>query len=111
MDKPERRRRYRILLSDGVTITEVSRKTFEEHLAAHRVETFRHDGRKAATKEGWLSYVHFQTGELIFAARETEVGVRLDGNWQSIINNLKFRPPFDEWAMRQHDQVYGQAAL
>jgi hypothetical protein len=107
----DRSRRYRIVLSDGVNITEVSRKTFENHLAAHRIEPFQHDERKAATKEGWLSYVHFETGELVFAARETTVGVQLDSNWQSILNNLKFRPPFDEWAINQHDQVYGQAAL
>src|ERR1044072_9984679 len=92
------RRRYRIILSDGVTVTDVSKEVFDSHLAAHRIQAYKHDDRKAATVEGWLSYVHFETGELMFAERETQVGVPLDSNWQSILNNLKFRPPFDQWS-------------
>jgi hypothetical protein len=110
MAKRERnRRRYRIVLSDGVNITEVSRQDFESHLAAHRIEPFKHDERKAATKEGWLSYIDFKTGLLMFAARETKVGVALPSNFKLILSKLIFNPPFNEWANMQNAQVYEKA--
>jgi hypothetical protein len=56
-----RNRRYRIVLSDGVTVTEVSKVEFNAHLNYGRIEVYKHDERKAATCEGYLSYVDFQT--------------------------------------------------
>ncbi len=111
MTKRERnRRRYRIVLSDGVNITEVSRQEFESHLAAHRIELFKHDERKAATKEGWLSYIDFKTGLLMFNARETETGVALPSNFKLILSRLIFKPPFNEWQQAQEFEVFRRVA-
>jgi hypothetical protein len=110
MNKDNRKRFYRIVLSDGVTTTEVSRKLFEAHLAAHRIVAYKHDTRKAATVKGWISFIDHREGIVVFQSRSETSLICIVSNFRSILQHLIFRPPFDEWAMQQHDQVYGQAA-
>jgi hypothetical protein len=111
MAKRERNRRpYRIVLSDGINIREVSRQEFESHMAAHRIERFKYDDRKAATKGDWLSYINFKTDELVFAARETETGIALPSNFKRIFAQLIFKPPFNEWNQARDYQIFRRAA-
>jgi hypothetical protein len=110
MAKRERNRRpYRIVLSDGESITEVSRQDFDAHLAAHRIERFKHDDRKAATTSDWVSYIDFNTSELMFTARETKAGIALPTNSKHLLDQLRFKPPYNEWLLEQEFQVYRRA--
>lgn len=110
MAKRERNRRpYRIVLSDGETITDVSRQDFEAHLAAHRIERFKHDDRKASTKADWVSYIDFNTGELVFTAREAKRGIGLPTNSKHLLDQIKFKPPYNEWLIEQEYQIYRRA--
>jgi len=103
------RRRFRILLSDGETITDVSRQDFESHLSAHRIELFKHDDRKAATTKDWLSYIDFNTNELTFIARNAKPGLALPTNSKHLLEQIIFRPPFNEWLKEHEYQVFRRA--
>jgi len=109
MARNRNRRPYRIVLSDGETITDVSRQDFQSHLAAHRIELFKHDDRKAATAAGWISYIDFNTGELTFVARDAKPGVAMSTNSKQLLEQIIFKPPFNEWLLEQEAQIYRRA--
>ena len=105
---PERkrhRRRYRIVLSNGATVT-VSGDVFRDHLAAHRIEVFQYDDRKAETKASWFSYVDVETDELIFTDRKPRRGVALPTNSNHLLQRVIFQPPYNEWLHAQEYEIY-----
>lgn len=103
--KKRHRRRYRIMLTDGKTAT-VSGNVFRAHLAAHRIEVFKHDDRKAETKANWVSYEDERTGELIFTDRKPRRGVPLPTNSNHLLNRVIFQPPYNEWLHAQEYDIY-----
>lgn len=104
------RRRYRIVLSDQRTVTEVSAETFRDHLQARRIEASEKDPRRAATTEDWFSFIDHATGQVVFSARETKVGIAIPSNFRMILERLLFCPPFNEWRSQQVDQMEQVAA-
>ncbi|MGA9769468.1 MAG: hypothetical protein WBV94_10535 [Blastocatellia bacterium] len=103
------RRRYRIVLSNGETETVVTGDVYRSHLAAHRIAPYKYDDRKAATTQGWVSYIDHNTGELIFTARKAKVGTALPTNSKHLLGQLIFRPPYNEWLIEQEYEIYRRA--